>query len=74
MVCLHPRFKILGSTGSLVTAIKPKSKHKFHARPKSAAMLLFYILKSLNKSLLRLTHTKQMQFICRTTKPTIRIA
>jgi hypothetical protein len=40
MTCVHTKFQMPSCNGSLVIAIKPKSKYRFHA----ATMLLFYIL------------------------------
>jgi len=40
MMCIHTKFHIPDSNGSLVTAIKLKYKYRFHA----AILLLFYIL------------------------------
>jgi len=48
MICLHAKFHIPSSSGSLVTSIKPKAKYRID----SASILLFYIFrkKKLNKS------------------------
>jgi len=39
LICLQKPCHIPGSNGSLIIAIKPKTKYRFH----SDAMLLFYI-------------------------------